>query len=253
MLQEPDRRSILGAAVAAGLMLGAPAAAQTGPAASAAGAAVGAFLLVVGRTTDRARILRYAASLPPIYAAHGGSYLALGAPGRGVRFVEGALADRSVILAEFPDVAARDGFWWGEAYRAAVRLRDGAGVFTCVGLTGLAAPHRGAGCGYAVVQTGPLQPGDARQAEAALEADDRTRASILASGGRVFADAAGTDLTPLEGDSLFTRVLLASWPEAAARDAWWAGRSARAAARTRGRAGLSSVALLDAFLAPPGR
>ena len=73
------------------------------------------YLLVVGKTTDRAKIGAYAASLPPIYASLDGYYLAIGASGRGVTWLEGPWTDRSVIFAKFPTRAGGDAFWWGEA------------------------------------------------------------------------------------------------------------------------------------------
>ena len=73
------------------------------------------YLLVVGKTTDRAKIGAYAASLPPIYASLNGYYVAIGAPGRGVTWLEGPWTDRSVIFAKFPTRAGADAFWWGEA------------------------------------------------------------------------------------------------------------------------------------------
>lgn len=207
------------------------------------------YLVVVGKATDRARIGTYAASLGPIYGTHNGGYLAVGAGGRGVRWLEGPWADRSLVIARFVGRSDIDAFWWGEPYRAAIRLRDRAGVFSVVALDGQGVQAPPApGSAYLLVMSGA--PSGTPAAKAALErADAALRAGVARSGGAILT---APGFSALEGDTLFDRVVLASWPSAAARDAWLASREARAARRLREKAGLSVVAAADGFV-PPGR
>ena len=200
------------------------------------------YLLVVGKTTDRAKIGAYAASLPPIYASLDGYYLAIGAPGRGVTWLEGPWTDRSVIFAKFPTRAGADAFWWGEAYRTAIRKRDNAGVFSVVAIEGTGpTPFEGAGAGFLIVMMGPTGKGAAEQ-----EASDRAVSSLVdgvkRSGGQLVNAPGIGQFTPMEGDTVFDCFVVAVWPSLAARDTYLAGTDAAEAKRLRALAGISAVA-----------
>ncbi len=200
------------------------------------------YLVVVGKTTDRAKIASYAAQLPPIYARLDGYYLAVGAPGRGVTWLEGPWTDRSVIFAKFPTRAGADAFWWGEAYRTAIRKRDNAGVFSVVAIEGVGpTPFEGAGAGFLIVMTGTTGKGPAEQ-----EASDRAAASLIEgvkrSGGQLVNSPGTGQFTPMEGDTVFDRFVVAAWPSLAARDAYLASADAAEAKRLRQLAGISAVA-----------
>lgn len=203
------------------------------------------YLLVVGKTTDRAKIGAYAALLPPIYASLDGYYLAIGAPGRGVTWLEGPWTDRSVIFAKFPTRAGADAFWWGDAYRAAIRKRDNAGVFSVVAIEGVGpTPFEGAGSGFLIVMTGSTGKGPADQ-----DASARAAASLIdgvkSSGGKLVNAPSIGQFTPMEGDTVFDRFVVAAWPSLAARDAYLASGDAAEAKRLRALAGISAVAAVN--------
>jgi uncharacterized protein (DUF1330 family) len=84
------------------------------------------YSLAFARDMIPEKMKAYSAALPPIYATHGGHYLAIGGPGRGVEHLAGSWGPRAVMLGQFPTREAVSEFWWGEAYRAAARLRVGA-------------------------------------------------------------------------------------------------------------------------------
>lgn len=84
------------------------------------------YSLAFARDIISAKMGPYSSALPPIYAKYAGKYLAVASPGRGAEHLHGTWGPRAVMVAEFPDVAAVDGFWWGPEYRAAARLREGA-------------------------------------------------------------------------------------------------------------------------------
>jgi uncharacterized protein (DUF1330 family) len=200
------------------------------------------YLLVVGKATDRAKIGGYAASLPPIYASHNAYYLAIGSTGRGVTWLEGPWTDRSIIFGKFPSRTEVDAFWWGGAYRDAIRKRDNAGVFSVVALTGVTPPpFEGAGAGYLIVMTGP-RDNSATQARLSGEATEALRQGVSATGGIFMTSTEAGQFTSMEGDTTFDRFIIAAWPTIAARDAYLASSPARRASRLRARLGTSAVA-----------
>lgn len=203
------------------------------------------YLLVVGKTTDRAKIGAYAAALPPIYASHDAYYLSIGAGGRGVTWLEGPWQDRSIILAKFPSRAHIDAFWWGEAYRIALKKRDNAGVFSVAALEA-ATPLRfeGAGTGFLIVMTAsrdrsPSQLALSQQAALAL------RQGVEQSGGHLLTSNEAGHYTSMEGDTVFDRFTVAAWSTKAARDAYLTSAAGRSTARLRRKLGLSAVASAD--------
>jgi uncharacterized protein (DUF1330 family) len=199
------------------------------------------YLLVVGKTTDRAKIGAYAAALPPIYAQNNAYYLAIGSTGRGVTWLEGPWSDRSLILGKFPSRSGVDAFWWGEAYRTAIRRRDNAGVFSVVAITGaMPLPFEGTDVGYLVVMTGP-RDASPQQAQASSAAAAALRTAVQASGGVLLTSDQPGAFTAMEGDTVFDRFVIAAWPSLAARDAYLASPAGKRVARLRARVGYSAV------------
>jgi uncharacterized protein (DUF1330 family) len=147
-----------------------------------------------------------------------------------------------VIFAKFPTRAGADAFWWGEAYRTAIRKRDNDGVFSVVALEGTGpTPFEGAGAGFLIVMTGPTGKSAAEQ-----EASERAAASLIdgvkRSGGQLVNAPGIGQFTPMEGDTVFDRFVVAVWPSLAARDTYLADTDAAEAKRLRGLAGISAVA-----------
>lgn len=203
------------------------------------------FLIVVGKTTDRAKIGGYAGALPPIYAANNAYYLAIGGAGRGVRWLEGPWTDRSLILAKFPSRAGVDAFWWGEAYRSAIRKRDNAGVFSVVAQEGVGPlPFEGSDTGYLIVMTS-LRDGSPAQARLSARAAQALQTGAERSGGVLLTANSPSGFVAMEGDSPFERVTVIAWPTKAAREAYLGSGAARNAASLRARLGLSAVAAAD--------
>lgn len=233
----PDRRLVL-----AGLALSA--ATPGRPLGQAAGGHDRpGYLVVTGRSFDAARIRQYGAALPAVYAAHDGVYLGLGGPGRGVSWIEGPWRDRSLVLAAFPSQAAVETFWWSPAYRAAVPLRDRAGVFTVAAVEGAGpVPFQGAGSAFLLtfLSTAGTDPARIQLAAAAH------RDAVTISGGVMMGPADGTSaVMALEGDSVFDRIWICGWADPGARTAFLASAGARAARRARRSAGPVAVATLD--------
>ncbi len=170
------------------------------------------YLVVLGVVSDRAKVGEYAKALAPIYATNGGRYIGIGGPGRGVTCVAGPCDKRSAVIVQFKDYATLDGFWWGEAYRTAMRLRDRAGVFTVYGMQSSApAPAPGAALLLTLIRA---QPGSRN--DAALElARVSNKATSLTTG---FVG----DYTALEGDGPFDRVELLAFPSEVDRSGYLA-------------------------------
>jgi uncharacterized protein (DUF1330 family) len=171
------------------------------------------YLLVIGRTLDRQKVMAYSATLPPIYAESGGKYIGIGRPGGGVTCLHGLCQGRSVVVATWADVKAVTQFWWGEKYRKVVPLRDGAGVFTVVGITG--------------VDGVTAYPGGALLIATATGNDDadlkKWTDAAVSSGARLLSPLTTTAVAPLEGDALYSRVALLSFDSKDKRDAYAAG------------------------------
>ena len=221
-------------------------------AASAAWAQGPAYLFVTGVSFDTAKIGVYARALPPIYAKNQGRYLAVGGTGRGVTFVAAPFSNRSVIFAEFPDAAAMEGFWWGEDYRKAIRLRDGAGAFSVLGVTGtetLAQPRTDST--YLVML---MTPGEARKADAA---DADMIKAVTQAGGTLMTRGFTREFRPLEGDTLFDRIAIIGWTGPQARDQFLKGSRFKrllAAGKSQGYpfiVALDSPAVVKAAAAKP--
>jgi len=202
------------------------------------------YLLVVGKATDRVKIGGYAAALPPIYASHEGYYLAIGGVGRGVTWLEGPWRDRAIVFARFPNREQVNTFWWGETYRAAIRKRDNAGVFSVVALEGLRSmPFEGPDAAYLIVMT--ASDGTPDKQALSTQAARALSVSVGKSGGVMMTSDEPNRFTPMEGDSVFDRIAVAAWPSKAARAAYLESLDARAAQSLRQQAGLSVVATAD--------
>lgn len=173
------------------------------------------YLVVLGRSTDRAKIIAYSTTLPPIYAATGGHYIGLGRPGGGVTCVFGLCEGRSAVIARWADHKSIDLFWWGDAYRKAIRLRDGAGVFTVVGLKGNADSTPFAPPGALLIATagGNFTATESTSTQSWLDA-------AATAGARLLAPFTPAALIPLEGDALYNRIALLSFASKEKRDAF---------------------------------
>lgn len=175
------------------------------------------YLVVVGKTLDREKMGQYGRALAPIYQKIGGHYVGVGGPGRGVTCVAGPCAGRGAVVARFDRADGPDAFWWGEDYRQAIRIRDRAGVFTVLSVTGEGArPFEGPDTGLLVLLR--FAPGP--QGEAFAKA-------AAAAGGRVAIQADEAAITPLEGDAFVSGLTVVSFETKAARDAFVAGKAVK--------------------------
>ena len=213
------------------------------PAQAKAEATVPGYLIVLGRSFDRNKIIAYSATLPPIYAETGGRYIGQGRPGSGVTCLYGLCEGRSAIVAFWPDQRGIEAFWWGDAYRKAIRLRDRAGVFTVVGLK-------------AAVYVAPYDAGALLIGNMSLPASglpDRGPAqtwidAATAAGARLLAPFTSAAATPLEGDALYNHIALLSFESKEKRDAF----ATSAATKSLLAAGPPSIVVsIIAIDAPP--
>lgn len=206
------------------------------------------YLVVIGKGTDRERMVTYSRALPPVYAKAGGRYLAIGGPGRGVEWLAGPWQDRSLVLARFDGLPQVLAFWWGDDYRQAVRLRERAGQFTVVAVPGMpddAARDAPAAAVYLVEAT------VTRDADAHAAYRRAFETLLAAHGGRVLAPGTAGAYTALEGDPLHDRIALAMLPSRAALDAMLADPRATELGALRERAGLSLLAVANAAATAP--
>jgi uncharacterized protein (DUF1330 family) len=195
------------------------------------------YLIVLGRSTDRAKIIAYSATLPPIYAQTGGRYIGIGRPGGGVSCLYGLCEGRSAVIAYWRDEASINKFWWGDAYRQAVRLRDNAGVFTVVGMKGFAdvAPFESSGALMIATMSGAAESGAAQAwVNAATEA-----------GGKLLAPITPAALIPLEGDALYNRLALINFPSKEKRDLFAASEATKALIKNSTAQQLISLIAID--------
>ena len=200
------------------------------------------YLLVLGRSTDRAKIIQYSMTLPPIYAATGGRYIGIGRPGGGVTCLAGLCEGRSAVVATWADDKKISAFWWGEAYRQAVKLRDNAGVFTVVGLKGQA-------------NVTPFEGGALLVANFAVATEPASALAWLASaaegGARLLVKPETTAFTPLEGDALYNRVALVSFASKDARDKFAAAEATKALIKNSTGTSLIALIAIDEPAPPP--
>lgn len=200
------------------------------------------LLLVVGRLLDLPKMGAYSKALPHVYARYRGAYLAMGGPGRGLDWLDGPHRDRSLVLARFASVETVRQFWWSPEYRAAARLREGAGAFNVVALAGRHGDQAPAAGGvYLAVLTITLDTPAAEEWHAGFAA------AVAAAGGGIVASAAPDELQLLEGDPAWDRVAIARFPDAAALAALESGPRAAELRALRARAGIACVARAAAF------
>jgi len=82
-----------------------------------------AYMIVLGEVFDRPAFMEgYAAKLAPLYAEHGGAYLAIGG-GPAIEVLEGDYAPPSYVLSKWPNADAARSFWNSEAYDVLRRAR----------------------------------------------------------------------------------------------------------------------------------
>jgi uncharacterized protein (DUF1330 family) len=204
------------------------------------------YLIVLGRSFDRSKIITYSATLPPIYAETGGRYIGIGRPGGGVTCVYGLCEGRSAVVARWADQRGIEAFWWGDAYRKAIRLRDGAGVFTVVGLKAITdiAPYDAGALLIGAISLAAAGPSDAGAAQDWID-------SAAAAGGRLLAPFNGTAIIPLEGDALYNRVALLSFESKDKRDAFAASTATKKLLGTGPPVTIVSIIAVDAPPPPP--
>mgnify|MGYP006292886487 FL=1 len=101
-----------------------------------------AYMVVMGTVFDRAAFgAGYAAKLPPLYARHGGEYVAVTGD---VETLEGEPGFESVVISRWPNAQAARDFWSDPEYRelADARIDNAWGEFEVVLVEGLAEPQR---------------------------------------------------------------------------------------------------------------
>jgi len=198
------------------------------------------YLLVMGRTLDRAKIIQYSTSLPSIYAASGGRYIGIGRPGAGVSCVYGLCEGRSAVVATWADDKNIEAFWWGDAYRQAVRLRDKAGVFTVVGLKGLATgvPYQNGALLIVLINSKPE-----------LTATVPWLAAASSAGAALLVSPTTLTVSPLEGDALFQRTALLSFTSKAERDSFAAGEATQTFIKNAAASSQTAQTTANAILA----
>jgi uncharacterized protein (DUF1330 family) len=103
----------------------------------------GAYMIVLGTVHDRdAFMSRYASQLAPLYARHGGSYVAVTGD---VETLEGDTPFESVVMSRWPDAESARAFWNDPDYRqlADLRIDNEWGDFNVVIVPAI--PQRGEG------------------------------------------------------------------------------------------------------------
>jgi uncharacterized protein (DUF1330 family) len=195
------------------------------------------YLLVVGRSFDRAKVIAYSAVLPPIYAETGGRYIGQGRPGGGVTCLYGLCEGRSAVVPYWPDQKSIEAFWWGESYRKAIRLRDGAGVFTVVGIRGSAGvvPYAGGALLIATASSATEPASTGQWLEAAAK-----------FGARLLAPFASSALVGLEGDAPYSRVAMLSFETKDKRDQFATSDETKALIKSAPPLSLLSLIAIDA-------
>jgi uncharacterized protein (DUF1330 family) len=216
--------------------------AQTTQTPSASEAIVPGYLVVVGRTLDRPRLLMYSATLPPIYAASGGRYIGFGRPGAGVTCIHGACEGRSAVIATWADSQKVAEFWWSDAYRKVVPLRDRAGVFTVIGLRGHADAKPFASGALLIANT----LGNSGDAPVKSWLDAATR-----EGARSLTPYDRAAVMPFEGDAMHDRVLLLSFESIEKRNAFVASAATQSFIKGAPSLFLLSLTAIDAPPTPP--
>lgn len=82
-----------------------------------------AYMIVLGEVLDRPAFMEgYASKLAPLYAEHGGAYLAIGG-GPGIEVLEGDYAPPSYVLSKWPNAQAAREFWASPEYDVLRRAR----------------------------------------------------------------------------------------------------------------------------------
>ena len=178
------------------------------------------YLLVLGRSTDRPKIIAYSSQLPPIYSATGGRYIGQGRPGAGAVCVYGFCEGRSAVIAHWADYKKIDAFWWGEAYRKVGPMRDGAGVFTVVGVRGVA-DVQPFSAGALLISTMNSNSTGSNLAPA----QTWLTTAIASAGARLLTPFSNGAITSLEGDALYNTVALLHFESKEKRDAFTASES----------------------------
>ncbi|WP_341711821.1 DUF1330 domain-containing protein [Erythrobacter sp.] len=86
-----------------------------------------AFFVVTATIKDPDKYHAYAQGVGPTLAAHGGKALKRG---KAVRALAGELAHQSIVIVEFPELAALEAWHASEEYQALIPLRSEAADMT---------------------------------------------------------------------------------------------------------------------------
>lgn len=87
------------------------------------GGMMSAYLIARINVTDWDQYREYTKLTPDIIAEHGGRFISRGGD---LTMLEGEEETRRVVLIEFDTVAAAKGFYYSEAYQAAIKVRENA-------------------------------------------------------------------------------------------------------------------------------
>lgn len=205
------------------------------------------FLFVNATVTDSQKLGAYGQALPPVYAKYNGRYVIFGAIGRGINVQDGSPQHKSVIFARFNSLTDVETFWWSDEYRAVFPLRNGAGQFDVLGLTGTGNAPYAADDG--------VQPAymftyiKMKNRDKAMEYMAATQDIISSSPGRVIAIARPDDMAVLEGSKPEFTIEISSWPSLAAIDKFMSNPAYQAAIPAR-NAGMD-VTVLTAEVPKP--
>ena len=160
------------------------------------------YSIAFARNIQPDKMKPYSSALPPIYEKYQGSYLAMGGAEQGVTWLTGGWDDRKIMIAEFPSHEAVGAFWWGEEYRAAAKLREGAVTVDAGQFDGTdAAPDKTDGAFLLILVPAPTP--------------------VDVPGGTSLIAAASADVTTLEGSLDGFSVSLISFADRAAADQAW--------------------------------
>ena len=93
-----------------------------------------AYLIVQIKVSDESRYQKYREAVVPLIAKHGGKFIVRGGK---VEALEGRHDGRTLVIFEFPSMAALHAFWDSPDYVPVKKLREGAAVLDVWAVQGL--------------------------------------------------------------------------------------------------------------------
>jgi len=93
-----------------------------------------AYIVVEATITQPEEFAAYAQAVPPVVAAYGGEYLALGGEQEAL---EGEWGDARVVIHRWPSLERARAFWYSDDYQSLKPLRAGTGTFRVTLVEGL--------------------------------------------------------------------------------------------------------------------